>query len=95
MSYCEILHMKEIKKSRKSHRCLWCGQEIPIGSTYWEFANKYDGDFNCDAFHPECWDACDRNAYERDDGTYEPYRNHRGMTENEWEDQKDELSHDR
>ncbi len=84
MSYCEVLHEKEIKKSRKPHRCSWCGQEIPVGSTYREFANVYEGEFQCNVFHQECWDACGRNVDESDEGEYEYGSNHRGMTEREW-----------
>lgn len=92
MSYCEVLHEKEIKKSRKPHRCSWCGQEIPVGSTYREFANVYEGEFQCNVFHQECWDACDRSAVECDgDGEYYPYYNHRGLTEREWEAQQQEA----
>jgi len=43
-------------KARKKHRCSWCGEPIPPGETYWREKSVYDGNFQNDAWHPECWE---------------------------------------
>jgi len=37
---------KKVKKTRKLHRCEYCGAMIPIGSSCNNETGTYDGDFN-------------------------------------------------
>lgn len=37
---------KKIKKTRKQHRCEYCGADIPIGSSCRNEVGTYEGDFN-------------------------------------------------
>lgn len=39
----ELLHEEEMTASRKTHRCLECGQEIPAGSAHQLHSGKCDG----------------------------------------------------
>ena len=48
-----------VKKTRKQHRCLWCGEMIPAGSTACHSSGIWEGDFWSAYFHPECAAARD------------------------------------
>ena len=47
------------KSTRKKHRCLWCGGEIPAGSAACYASGTWEGDFWAGYFHPECAAAKD------------------------------------
>lgn len=55
------LQSREVKSTRKAHRCEWCWQVIPIGSVAYYRAYYFDGDFASGHMHPECRDAMDRS----------------------------------
>ena len=58
MSYSSLSEPKQIT-TRKAHRCGWCNEVIPKGtSDIWARSYVLDGDPPCsDWMHPECWDA--------------------------------------
>jgi len=87
VSYCQVLDTRTVKKTRSIHYCDWCGGDIPIGSSCFKFVNIYEGNFNSQYFHPECEDALTRNGGEE----YAIKCNHRGKTEEEWDDYKQQL----
>jgi hypothetical protein len=41
-------------KTRKTHRCDWCGEIIPAGSTVLVIKCVADGKLYNNYFHPEC-----------------------------------------
>ena len=43
-----------ITKSRKPHRCHWCGERIEVGESYIRIAGVWSGDFGVSSWHPEC-----------------------------------------
>ena len=51
-----------VKKSKRTHRCDWCGEKILKGSLYIKRVYKYDGDFQSSAQHTECYSAM-KEAY--------------------------------
>lgn len=53
----EFTAIKEVKKSKKSYRCDWCGQSINKGSNYYRFAQVIDGNFSSYGMHDECYSA--------------------------------------
>lgn len=55
----------EITKTRKRHRCVWCGTHIEIGQPAHSSAWIWEGNFQQGHFHPECWSALSRSE---DDG---------------------------
>lgn len=76
MSDWEIIS-SELRKARKPHKCIWCGQSIEIGARYrYERVRGPDGmDFN--PWHLEC-DEAHREASRVDhDGEFTPYDNER------------------
>jgi hypothetical protein len=55
---------KWIKKTRKPHRCIWCDEMIPAGSTTCYSSGTWHGDFYANHLHPECAAARDANLAE-------------------------------
>lgn len=59
-----------VKKTRKNHRCGWCGTRIEAGSAASHSSGVSDGDFWSDHYHPECQaaiDSSETNQSLRDD----------------------------
>jgi hypothetical protein len=52
-----LLKENTIKKSRVRKRCVWCGEWIEIGNSCIYRVYHFDGDFQQDRLHPECYDA--------------------------------------
>jgi hypothetical protein len=52
-----------VNKTRKAHRCIWCGMAIEVGQAAHSSAWIYEGDFQHGHFHPECWVALSRSDY--------------------------------
>ena len=53
MSYTEL--QNKAVTVRKEHRCVWCGETIEGQAQY--RAYLFDGVFNSDYMHPECYEA--------------------------------------
>lgn len=45
---------RDIKATRKDHRCTGCTKLIPAGANAWYFSTKYDGIFWDGHYHQEC-----------------------------------------
>ncbi len=63
------LRDSEITKTRKRHRCVWCGMHIEIGQSAHSSAWIWEGEFQTGYFHPECWSALNRSDYTEDGWT--------------------------
>ena len=72
MSYQPIRQTDIIAK--KTHRCIWCGEDISIGTPHIHEVSKYNGDFQDHRWHQECHN----NAKFGDEGEFLPYDNIRG-----------------
>ncbi len=84
MSY-EELDVRDVKKTRKSHRCVWCGQVIEVGQPATYRTCVYEGDFQAGYFHPECWDASTRTAIAiKEEFEFCPGEWERGKAINKW-----------
>lgn len=68
---------KKHRKARKTHTCIWCGQEIKSGTVYIQEDSIYDGNFQYFHWHVEC--KCDANLefYRERCGEFTPYDNER------------------
>ena len=53
MSYTE-LSTKEVKATRKDHKCEWCATKIEAGSSASHRTYIWEGDFHSEYMHPEC-----------------------------------------
>ena len=72
--------------TRKSHVCAWCGEDIePFQSARYR-SYVFEGDFNSDYMHPECYYAMNRSDYFEDEG-FDPWTYSRGLTVEESEEQ--------
>ncbi len=62
--------------TRKDHKCSWCGELIPKGTSVRFLSGIFDDSFFSSRMHDECDAACSRSEVE--DG-YAPYDNQRGI----------------
>jgi len=67
---CVVFTDIKVKKSRKKHRCDWCGEVINKGEKAQYMAGVYGGDFFCGYQHPECDRAMKNSDFECGDGFY-------------------------
>lgn len=64
--------------ARKDHHCIWCGEIIKAGQAFHANAGKYEGKFQYNCYHPECWRvACD--LFRSGDDCFDPYTFERGQ----------------
>ena len=57
MCYTELSEPKQVT-TRKNHRCGWCDELIPKGTTdIWSRSYIFEDGPQSDWMHPECWDA--------------------------------------
>ena len=62
-------------KSRKDRRCCYCGQKINKGDIYVRWTGIYEGDFQSNAWHPECdaeWISSTDESFEYHDNDRPP-----------------------
>ena len=71
---------KLIARTRKPHRCVWCGEPIEAGSRARFCSGVYEGYFYSDDYHPECSHAWQSVAREWD-YEFDPWRQARGRTD--------------
>jgi hypothetical protein len=50
---------KEDRKARKPYRCVWCGEGIAKGDMHAVQSGNFDGEFQRNRWHPECFDGAD------------------------------------
>ena len=68
-------------KARKDYVCIWCGEAIPKATVHEYKVGKYDGELQCDRFHPECSKASTKHFREEGAEEFIPYDFNRGSTE--------------
>lgn len=49
------LGVRIVKASRKPSRCIWCGEAIAVGGEKHVDTGKFDGEFQSNNYHPECF----------------------------------------
>jgi len=83
-------------KTRKDHQCIWCDEKIESGTKARYRVYTFDGDFNADYMHEECYEAMSRTDADLDEGFF-PGEFLRGKTpeEMEWDSMvEDAVSED-
>ena len=63
----DFYNEREVKKTRKDHKCLGCCEKLPIGSTAFYISGVYEGDFGAYYLCIPCREYLDRNPIERGD----------------------------
>jgi hypothetical protein len=63
--------------ARKQHRCIWCGQPIPVGEKYRNERSVYDGEMQAHHWHQECAAAQQAEGSEYGEWEFSPYDNER------------------
>lgn len=53
---------RQIKSGRKTYRCDYCDDLIPIGNCHIYFVGQYEGEFWTARFHNECFRAFDQTC---------------------------------
>ena len=77
MSY--LLIAEEMRKARKPHRCIWCGEPIAIGDRYVHERSIFEREAQSHDWHPECIKAMREAAGEEPchELFFDPYQNER------------------
>jgi len=61
----------------KAHVCIWCGQAIRAGDTYWDERSVYDFRIQRQRWHPEC-NAASAEYFRSGEGEeFTPWENER------------------
>ena len=64
--------MTELKckkvKTRKPHRCVWCGEWVGVGDEAQYRSYVFEGHLNSDYLHPECYEAMKKDPDDLEDG---------------------------
>ena len=78
MSYALI--SERTHKALKRHRCIWCGEQIPMGTRYVREFSVYYGDVQKHKWHPECKDAAEEFFRESGEDEFAPWENERPLS---------------
>lgn len=90
MSYALI--SERTHKALKRYRCIWCGEQIPMGTRYVREFSVYDGDVQKHKWHPECKDAAEEFFRESGEDEFAPWENERPLSHAEQEFQSWDCS---
>jgi len=55
-------------KSRKARSCVWCPEKIEAKTVYVKQIGKFEGDFQSNCYHPECYTAAHHELCGSEDG---------------------------
>jgi len=78
-----FFHPPTRQRAAKQHRCIWCGQLICKGDLYARQSGVWEGDYQTNLYHPECFDNGQLTS-DFDDG-FMPHENERPPTAAELE----------
>jgi hypothetical protein len=63
--------------AKKAHRCIWCGESIPIGEKHRHEKSIYCGTFQDHRWHLECRDAANAELFDQGEEEFAPFDNER------------------
>jgi hypothetical protein len=69
----DYIELSKVERmARKAHRCIWCGQLIPIGQKYLSESSVFDGNMQNHHWHLEC--IKDSDEFFKENGPeFDPY----------------------
>lgn len=62
MSYQAI--KEKVVKARNQYGCSWCNEKIEKDEKHFSRAYKFEGDFNSDRMHLECFRAMENSSHD-------------------------------
>ena len=68
-------------RSLKHRVCIWCGENIAKGTFYFRNTGVFNGDFQDNHYHLECWDAASTFFRLNPGESFGPWEFKRGTTE--------------
>lgn len=74
MSY--ALLDRTVRKARKAHRCIWCGQKIAPGESYVDERSVYEGNMQAHHWRPEC-EKASTAYFQSGEEEFDPWQNDR------------------
>lgn len=57
----DFCNERQVKKTKKDHRCFGCREKLPIGSTCFYISGVYEGDFGGYYLCTKCHEYLDKN----------------------------------
>ena len=81
----DFFALTPITRTRALHGCLWCTDDIPLGSPCLRISGRCDGRMVQYYMHPDCKEALVRDPCSSESEEC-PYRHRQGMTCNETTD---------
>lgn len=79
MSY--HLFSEVLRKAKKAHRCIWCGEAIESGESYIDERSVFERQLQRRRWHTECIDAVRKEWRAGADEEFIAYSNERGCAE--------------
>lgn len=71
----------EMRKARKVHQCIWCGEMVHAGEQYRYYSIVFEGELQSNHMHPECFAACNEELLDSRENEFTPYEHERPDTE--------------
>lgn len=75
--------------ARKQHRCIWCGEAIPVGMKHRREKSVFDGNMQDFRWHDECAQAQQDEIRATGEPEFEAYQNERPLQSGERKDDTD------
>lgn len=72
-----LIEQRQVRAARKQHKCIWCGEAIPEGSSYIKERSIFNDEPQSHHFHAECLGALQDAVSESGEAEFEPYVNER------------------
>lgn len=67
--------------ARVEHDCIWCPEKIVFDEKYLRVISVFDGDFQNHCWHPECYEAMQKDFTEHHEEEFSAHAFKRGTNE--------------
>jgi len=84
----DFYNEREVKKTKKDHRCFGCRGKLPIGSNCFYISGVYEGSFGAYYLCLKCKNYLDDNPEVARDGYYEGDIRDAMLEDEEWNKQR-------
>jgi len=87
----DFYNERQVKKTRKDHKCFGCRVKLPIGSTCFYISGVYEGDFQAHYLCPKCRKYLDDYPEVAREGYGEGDIRDAILEDEEWRKQRDKM----